>query len=177
MMVRIQNEDSKSFPQPVVFVLSMDFIQFPMIFIFHSTHMVLSLLVSVPHKNSAKLLSNMSLIHWMFWASSAANSTNYTRKSVPCFLAYVPLVPVVSRVLLLPAGMAEGAGTTGILDHPDYSNPVIIISSPSRQGVFHIKLQGNRSPPNHYSNCCFILGYETELFSNPWLCITTSFSK
>lgn len=80
MMVRIQNEEIKSFPQPVVFVLSMDFIQFPMIFIFHSTHTVLSLLVSVPHKNSAKLLSNMSLIHWMFWA-------------VPLMLLIQPIIP------------------------------------------------------------------------------------
>lgn len=169
MMVRIQNEDIKSFPQPVVFVLSMDFIQFPMIFIFHSTQTVLSLLVSVPHKKQCQIAIKYvtNPLDVLSCASYAANSTNYTRKSAPCFLAYVPLVPVVPRVLLLPAGMAEGAGTTGILDHPDYSNPVIIISSPSRQGVFRVKLQGNRSPPNHYSNCCFILGYETELFSNP----------
>lgn len=73
-------------------------------------------------------------------ASSAANSANYTGKSVPRSLACAALVPVVPRVLLLPAGMAEGAGTTVILDHPDYSSPVIIIISPSRQGVFHFKL-------------------------------------
>lgn len=78
MRVRIQSEDIKSFTQPIVSVFSMDF--FPMLFIFHSTHTVLSLLVSVPHKNSAKLLSNMSLIHWMFLA-------------VPLLLLIQPIIP------------------------------------------------------------------------------------
>lgn len=31
--------------------------------------------------------------------------------------------------------------------------------------------------PSHHSNCCFILGHKTELFSNPWLSVTTSSSK
>lgn len=60
-------------------------------------------------------------------------------------LALVPVVPVALRASLRPAGMVKGTGTAGILDHPDYCNPLTIISSPSRQGVFHPRPYGNLS--------------------------------
>lgn len=98
-------------------------------------------------------------------APPAANSANYTRKSVPAVsLACVPVVPVAARVLPRPAGTAEGTGTAAILDHPDYSNP----SHHHEQQPIKTRTFPLQTPwkslqfPSHHSNCCFILGRETE---------------
>lgn len=52
------------------------------------------------------------------------------------YLAGVPVVLVAPRVLVHPAGRAQSTRTAGISDHPDYSNPLTIINSPSRLRSF-----------------------------------------
>lgn len=52
------------------------------------------------------------------------------------YLAGVPVVLVAPRVLVHPAGMAQSTRTAGIFDHPDYSNQLTVINSPSRLRSF-----------------------------------------
>lgn len=132
--------------------IPLSFISFP-----HSSHTasIVSICFCSTHEHRAKVLgyywlclqsslSKMSLILWMFW-TMAPLLPILPGNLFPVSLARVPVVPVAPRALPRPAGMAQATGTAGILDHPDYSNPLMITNSPSRQGVFHFKPRGNLS--------------------------------
>lgn len=67
------------------------------------------------------------------------------------YLAGVPLVPVAPRVLVHPAGRAQSAMTAGIFDHPDYSNPLTIINSPSRLRSFSTSDPAQMAPSSRPS--------------------------
>lgn len=106
----------------------------------HSSHTALSPFVHAPRMKTVPgcwvstdfAYQKMWLTLWKVW-TFATDSPSLSP------------APVAPRALLSPAGMVEITGTAGILDHPDYSNPLTIINSPSRQEVFHLQPCGKFS--------------------------------
>lgn len=175
--------------EPILHLSSVDFIDILLSFIshcivpfcFHSSHK------SVPESSvfagfvfSRCYLRCLTIISWMFW-------------TMPPLQLILPILPVnlFPRLPgLCPSGPRGSQGLAASSWHGwrnwdswDPWPPGLLQSThhhqqPIKTRSFPLQiLRKSFQVPSHHFNCCFILGHKTELFSNPWLYVTTSSSK
>lgn len=111
------------------------------------------------------------------YASSATNSTNYAVNSVPSPPGPRPCGPSGSQGLVAFSWRGFGNRDSWDLWPPGLQHHSHHRQQPIKTRSFPLQTQWKSLQiPSHHFNSCFILGYKTELSTNPWLSIRTSSS-